>query len=162
MQAAALLAQWLRDTHPQAVAAIYWPVRSEADPRHLAALHQADYALPVVTGRGQPLQFRRWRPGDRLVEGEFDIPRPDDSSPLITPDILIVPLAAFDARGARLGYGGGFYDRTIAALRPVTAIGFAFAGQEVPEVPLGPHDQFLDGIVTEKALLMPDGNRAGL
>lgn len=160
--AAANLSQWLQKTHPEASLGIYWPVRHEADPRPLAGLHQAVFALPVVVQRGQPLEFRQWLPGDELIKGDFNIPRPCDSSPIIQPDILIVPLAAFDAQGRRLGYGGGFYDRTLAAfraLKPVVSIGFAFAAQEVPEVPTGPYDQLLDAIVTEKSLRLPVGNR---
>jgi 5-formyltetrahydrofolate cyclo-ligase len=142
--------------------AAYWPMRSEADPRPaLAALHArgVPLALPVVAGRGMPLIFRAWAPGVALVPGGFGVLVPADGPPVV-PRVLVVPLLAFDRAGFRLGYGGGFYDRTLAALRaagPVLAVGFAYAAQEVPHVPRTIDDQRLDRIVTETETIRPEG-----
>lgn len=155
LAAARHLENWLRQRRSGALIGLYWPIRDEADALGLMDLYAATYALPVVTGRSQPLVFRQWARGDALVGGDYNIPRPADSALLVQPDILIVPLAAFDATGRRMGYGGGFYDRTIAGLRnlkSVTTIGFAFAAQEVAQVPIDEFDQRLDAVVTEKAL----------
>jgi 5-formyltetrahydrofolate cyclo-ligase len=111
-------------------------------------------AMPVVIGEGVPLVFRAWSPGDPTVPGIWDIPVPLETAAAVLPDVLLVPMLAFDRRGYRLGYGGGFYDRTLQklrALKPVTAIGIAYAAQEMAEVPRGPFDQPLDWIMTEKA-----------
>ena len=100
---------------------------------------------------GLPLPFRIWTPDTPLVEGKYGTQWPADG-PDVEPHVLIVPLVAFDRTGNRLGYGGGFYDRTLAALRalrPTLAIGYAFAAQELPDLPLEPTDQPLDAIVTE-------------
>lgn len=134
----------------------YLPIRSEADPvPAMAALSRhGPVGVPEVTGPGEPLRFRLWTPGAPLEQGSFGVMIPTDA-PEMTPEILIVPLLAFDARGFRLGYGGGFYDRTLAALRaqgPVQAIGLAFAAQEVSALPVEATDQPLDAIVTEKGL----------
>jgi 5-formyltetrahydrofolate cyclo-ligase len=110
-------------------------------------------ALPVVMAKNTPLVFRQWAPGDALVIGRWDIKVPPEAAPEVLPDVLLVPLLAFDRQGYRLGYGGGFYDRTLEKLRtqkPVTAIGIAYAGQEVDEVPRDAYDQRLDWIMTEK------------
>jgi 5-formyltetrahydrofolate cyclo-ligase len=109
--------------------------------------------LPVVLGKGLPLVFRQWAPGEELVKGIWDIPIPADTAPAIEPDVLLVPMLAYDRRGYRLGYGGGFYDRTLALLRakkPVTAIGVAYHGQGVDDVPHDELDQRLDYIMTER------------
>lgn len=109
--------------------------------------------LPVVIAPGQPLVFRAWAPGDALVPGVWDIPVPLETAPQILPDVLLVPMLAFDARGYRLGYGGGFYDRTLEKLRQlknVVAIGVAYHAQMVDEVPVGPHDAPLDHVMTER------------
>lgn len=109
-------------------------------------------ALPVVAGRNKPLVFRAWAPGEPTVAGIWSIPVPPDSAPEVRPDVLLVPMLAFDRSGFRLGYGGGFYDRTLAALRavkPIVAVGVAFAGQEMAEVPREAHDEPLDWILTE-------------
>lgn len=145
---------------PQAgkVLAAYWPMRGEADPRPALAAHAGPRCLPVVSGRGRPLAFRAWAPGAPLVAGAFGAMIPPDTAPPATPEVLIVPLLAFDRRGFRLGYGGGFYDRTLEALRaagPRLAIGLAFAAQEVAEVPTEPTDQPLDLIVTEVGIITP-------
>jgi len=137
------------------VISAYWPMGSEIDPRPLIArLHEDGYpiALPVVTGAGNPLIFRAWRPGDRLEPDVFDTRVPLEYQPELTPRVLIVPLLAFDRAGYRLGYGGGFYDRTLTQLRasgPVLAVGIAHAAQEVAEVPRDGTDQPVDWIVTE-------------
>ncbi len=108
--------------------------------------------LPVVIARKQPLVFRSWMPGTPLSTGVFGIPYPPESNPEIEPSILLVPLLAFDRRGHRLGYGGGYYDRTLAALRakgPVLAIGVGYAFQEIDEVPADSVDQRIDAIATD-------------
>ena len=113
-------------------------------------------ALPVVTGAGLPLVFRVWAPGSPTVPGIWNIPMPPEGSAAVEPDVLLVPLLAFDRKGYRLGYGGGFYDRTLAMLRakkPVIAIGVAYAGQEIPEIPRGSFDQPMDWIMTERETL---------
>lgn len=110
-------------------------------------------ALPVVVGKNEPLIFRRWSPDEVLVSGLWGIQIPVDTAPEVSPDVLLVPMLAYDARGYRLGYGGGFYDRTLAklrALKKITAIGVAYSGQEVEEVPHDEHDQPLDWIMTER------------
>ena len=145
---------------PGRVVSAFWPIRAEIDVRpalhDLAATH--DLCLPVVVSRGAPLVFRRWRPGDVLREERFGTFVPQATEEL-TPEILIVPLAAFDARGFRLGYGGGFYDRTLAGLRaaggPVTAIGVAYEAQRMAEVPVEATDEPLDLIVTETGPYWP-------
>ncbi len=133
----------------------FWPLADEFDPRPLIEhFHAAGHVigLPVVIGRGQPLIFRRWQPGMTLVPGSFRVPTPPPEAPEVTPAVVLAPLLAFDAAGYRLGYGGGFYDRTLAKLRAVghvLAIGVGYAAQEVPAVPREPTDQPLDWIVTE-------------
>ncbi len=152
----ARLAQVLRGYCGRVLAG-YWPIRTEIDPRPAMATHDGPLCLPVVPGPAKPLVFRRWYPGAAMIEGAFGARIPTDETEL-TPQVLIVPLLAFDARGCRLGYGGGFYDRTLERLRargPVTAIGFAYAAQQVKQVPTEPTDQPLDLIVTETGVLMP-------
>ena len=124
----------------------------------LAQLHAAGHpiGLPVVLGKGQPLVFRAWHPGLALVAGGFKTEVPPQSSPELVPQVLIVPLLAFDAEGYRLGYGGGFYDRTLEKLRKSgarpLAVGVAFAAQHVARVPRDAYDQPVDWIVTEKSV----------
>lgn len=135
----------------------YMAMRTEIDPTPAMA-EAAAYGLvgvPVIRAAGQPLCFSRWEPEAAMVDGAFGarIPAVEE---LIDPEILIVPLVAFDAHGNRLGYGGGFYDRTLEmlrALRPRLAIGFAFDAQEAGSLPLEPTDQPLDMIVTESRVL---------
>ncbi|TDI63435.1 MAG: 5-formyltetrahydrofolate cyclo-ligase [Alphaproteobacteria bacterium] len=143
-------------SHPPGVdMAGYWPTNEEADIRPLmTALHQRGHrlALPRVMARGAPLRFLRWHPGDRLEAGFGGIPEPAAGAEEIHPEVLLVPLLGFDGTGLRLGYGGGFYDRTLAALRRaggVEAIGIAFSDQEVDSLPAGDHDERLDWVVTE-------------
>lgn len=150
------------DRHPTAalaplsgrVLAGYWPMRGEADPRPAMAAHDGPLCLPVVPGRAVPLLFRAWT-GAPLVPGPFGTSHPADSAPALTPEVLIVPLAAFDAAGNRLGYGGGYYDRTLQLLRrtgrPV-AIGLAFACQQLAEIPAEEFDEPLDMIVTDAGI----------
>ena len=145
---------------PGCVVSGYWPFRDEFDPRPLmAALLARGHvcALPVVAGRGKPLAFRVWRPGDELVEGTFGISAPGDDAAAATPRVLIVPLLAFDSRGYRLGYGGGYYDRTLGVLRAEgrveCAVGLGFEAQRVDAVPGGASDERLDWVVTERRAL---------
>ena len=138
----------------------YLPIRTEIDPRPaMQALHAqgARLSVPVIAGEGQPLRFREWTPETPLVPGPFGAPVPETGA-WITPQILIVPLVAFDGQARRLGYGGGFYDRTLEGLRaaaPTRAIGLAYAAQHQPHLPLEPTDQPLDLIVTETGPLVP-------
>ncbi len=137
------------------VVSAYWPIGSEIDPRPLMThLHEAGHpiALPVISARGNPLVFRAWRPDDPLEQAGFGTQVPLGFQPELTPRVLIVPLLAFDRAGYRLGYGGGFYDRTLARLREsgaVLAVGVAYAAQEVARVPRDGGDQPVDWIVTE-------------
>ena len=135
----------------------YMPIRTEIDP--LPAMSEAiaygPVGVPVIQAAGQPLKFSRWSPEGILKDGPFGakIPEIDD---YFDPEILIVPLVAFDAQGGRLGYGGGFYDRTLEGLRtkrPTLAIGFAFDAQEAENLPLEPTDQPLNMVVTESRVL---------
>jgi 5-formyltetrahydrofolate cyclo-ligase len=132
----------------------YMKIRTEIDPLPvMTRLHALGrrICVPVIEGAERPLAFREWRPGARMVAGPFGAVVPA-SGDWLEPTALIVPLLAFDARGYRLGYGGGFYDRTLEGLRgrgPVEAVGFAFAAQEAAEVPVEPTDQRLDLVVTE-------------
>ncbi len=149
-QAAELLADLLAGHHGHALSG-YMPMRTEIDPLPAMAAHHGTVGVPVIMGTGLPLRFRQWSPGCAMEKGAFGAMIPSEGA-WITPQVLIVPLLAFDARGYRLGYGGGFYDRTLEGLRaigPVTAIGFAFAAQEVDAVPTEAVDQVLDMIVTE-------------
>jgi 5-formyltetrahydrofolate cyclo-ligase len=141
------------------VVAGYAPIRSEIDPaplmRELAA-RGARLALPVITARGQSLRFRVWFPGDKLLSGPLGILEPSPAAAEIAPDIVLVPLAAFDRAGHRIGYGAGHYDRTLAQLRKsrhAMAIGLAFAAQEVEAIPALAHDVALDYVLTETEVL---------
>jgi 5-formyltetrahydrofolate cyclo-ligase len=134
----------------------YMPIRTEINP--IPAMAEAaahgPVGVPVIQGEGQPLKFSRWEPDGALKDGPFGakVPVVDD---YFEPEILIVPLVAFDARGGRLGYGGGFYDRTLELLRSkraILAIGFAFNAQEAEDLPLETTDQPLDLMVTETGI----------
>jgi len=137
----------------------FMPLKSEINPLPLMkklAEAGATLALPVVAGRGKPLIMRAWRWGEPLDEGVWGIREPKPVAPEVEPDILLVPLLAFDRAGNRIGYGAGYYDMTIARLRarkPVTAVGVAFAVQEVPAVPATPRDERLDLVLTENEVI---------
>ena len=134
-------------------------IRDEIDVGPLLAALAArghPLALPVVVGGPAGLVFRRWRPGDPLVAAGFGLSEPPPSAGEVAPEVLLVPLAAFDRRGHRIGYGRGYYDKALAALDAVhrrRAIGVAFAAQEVAAVPDEPHDRRLDAVLTERDLL---------
>lgn len=153
-QAAEILADFLAPYRGRPLAG-YMAMRTEIDPLAAMVAHQGPVGVPVILGAGQPLKFREWAPGCALVEGAFKAMIPAEGA-WLEPEVLIVPLVAYDARGYRLGYGGGFYDRTLEALRakrPTLAVGFAFAAQEMEAVPIEPTDQRLDAIVTETGVL---------
>jgi 5-formyltetrahydrofolate cyclo-ligase len=157
-RAAELLADFLAPHRGRALSG-YMPMRTEIDPLPAMAAHQGPVCVPVIIGAGQPLKFREWTPGCAMIPGEFGALVPADGA-WIEPEVVIVPLLAFDMRGYRLGYGGGFYDRTLQGLwakRATLAVGFAFGAQELAEVPIDGHDQRLDAIITEQGqyLLRP-------
>jgi 5-formyltetrahydrofolate cyclo-ligase len=138
------------------IVAGYSPIRSECDPiplmRSLAA-KGAQLALPVIHARDKELSFAEWRQGGQLVAGPFGILQPRSEAMLLEPDVILVPLVAFDRRCRRIGYGAGYYDRTLAILRKqkvVIAVGIAFAAQEVEAIPADEHDERLDLVLTER------------
>lgn len=143
------------------VVSVYWPIRSELNTRPLIdALAAAAFrvTLPVMHKVRHPLIFRDFTPGDELIKGPYGLSEPAEDKAVRDPDILFSPLAAFDRRGFRLGYGGGIYDATLAQLRakkPVAAIGVAYACQETDRVPTEPHDERLDHLLTEGELITP-------
>ena len=142
----------------QVVLSGYMPMRSEIDPVPAMAAHPGPVCVPVIVAKAQPLEFHRWTPEAEMVEGQFKARIPVARN-MITPQVLIVPLLAFDQAGYRLGYGGGFYDRTLQGLRargPVLAVGFAFDVQQVALVPRDATDQPLDAIVTPSNVIEPD------
>ncbi len=140
------------------IVAGYYPVRREINCiKLLEKLHgrQITIALPVVRGDELSLHFKKWSPGDALKKGQLNILEPEGDAPNVTPDILFIPLLAFDKKGYRLGYGKGHYDRTLAELQnnaSVTAVGIAYDTQEIPEVPFDQYDQRLDWILTQSGL----------
>ena len=137
----------------------YFPMKSEISPiplLHKLAARGAQLALPVVAGKGKPLIMRAWGLGEPLVAGVWGIREPGPEAPEVEPDILIVPLLAFDRHGHRIGYGAGYYDLTIAKLRakkPVVAAGIALAAQEIAAVPTTPSDVRLDLVLTEREVI---------
>jgi 5-formyltetrahydrofolate cyclo-ligase len=143
---------------PGAVVSGYWPFRSEIDPRPLMerlARLGARLALPVTPARGshEPLSFRVWTPESVLEPGTFKVHEPHPDAEAVEPDLMLVPLLAFDPYGHRLGYGAGHFDRTLhrlRALKPLTAVGLAYAAQGLARLPADPHDEKLDGIATER------------
>ena len=143
----------------RAVVSGYVPFRDELDPTPLMThLHNAGLAccVPIVVGKGRPLAFREWSPTATMRPGAYGIPVPGADAAEVTPTLMIVPMLAFDRQGRRLGYGGGYYDRTLAALRrtgPVLAVGIAYADQEIQEVPADRTDERLDWIITERDVL---------
>ena len=144
----------------------FWPMGDELDIRPvLLHFHEQGNpcALPITGRKGTPLRFRRWTPETVMVDAVFGTREPPSTADLLEPDVLIVPLLAFDAAGRRLGYGAGYYDRTLAELRgrkPVLAVGVAYAGQEVAEVPHDASDEPLDYIVTERGLIQTRPSKA--
>jgi 5-formyltetrahydrofolate cyclo-ligase len=142
----------------------YWPIRDELDPRPaMQALAERGYrlSLPVSIGRGEPLAFRAWAPSEPLAPDIMGIEAPLPSAPAVTPALLLVPMLAFDPACRRLGYGAGFYDRTLAALRragATIAVGLALSEQEVDRVPIGPDDAPLDAVVTANELLLSNAS----
>jgi 5-formyltetrahydrofolate cyclo-ligase len=146
------------------VVAGYSPIRSECDPvplmRSLAG-KGAQLALPLVDARDKPLSFSEWRQGGHLVAGPFGILQPRADAASVEPDIILVPLVAFDRALHRIGYGAGYYDRTLAALRQqrrvVVAVGIAFAAQEVAAIPGDGHDEGLDLVLTERETIFRSG-----
>ena len=133
----------------------YWPIADELDVKPLLQMLSRagiKVSLPTVIPDQKRLVFQGWSENTQLVKGPYGTLQPHRSSAFITPDILMIPLLAFDAEGGRLGYGGGYYDRTLSELRKkkeITAVGIAYAGQEINEVPTCSNDQRLDWIVTE-------------
>ena len=134
----------------------YSPIRNEIDPTPLMqqlAGQGARLALPAVAARGQSLIFRAWSPGDKLMLGPLGIPEPSPAAPEVLPDVMLVPLAAFDRAGHHIGYGAGHYDFTFAHLRKMkvlVGVGLAFAAQEIKAIPALSHDVALDYVLTER------------
>jgi 5-formyltetrahydrofolate cyclo-ligase len=144
---------------PGTIISGFMPLKSEINPLPLLQkLSQAGarLALPAIAGRGKPLIMRAWQFGAPLDRGQWGIREPKPDAPDVEPDILLVPLLAFDREGFRLGYGAGYYDMTIHRLRtrkPMTAVGIAFAAQEVPKIPTTPRDERLDLVLTEREVI---------
>jgi 5-formyltetrahydrofolate cyclo-ligase len=141
------------------IASAFLSINDEPDTLPLLAAlaaHGIRTALPVTVSRGAPLVYRHWRAGDPTSPGAMKIPEPLASAEIVDPDLLFVPMACFDRRGHRIGYGAGHYDRSLAALRAkgsVVAVGVAYGAAESPEIPDEPHDQRLDFILTERELI---------
>jgi 5-formyltetrahydrofolate cyclo-ligase len=144
---------------PGVIVAGFSPIRTEINPLPLLRRLETDgakLALPVIAGKGEPLIMRAYAFGDPLEARIWGIREPKDDAPEVEPDILIVPLAAFDRRGNRIGHGAGYYDMTINRLRSrktITAVGIAYAAQEVAEVPVTPRDERLDLVLTETEVI---------
>ena len=141
------------------VIAGYLPMRTEADPlpAMTALINDSPVCVPMIVGPGLPLAFRQWHAGAELAPASLGTSVPTEGA-MLTPEVLIVPMLAYDRSLHRLGYGGGYYDRTLAALRlsgRCHAVGLAYAGQLDPDLPVGPYDQPLDAIVTEGGVLSP-------
>jgi 5-formyltetrahydrofolate cyclo-ligase len=144
---------------PGVIVSGFMPLKSEINPLPLMQKVNdagAQLALPAIAGRGKPLIMRAWQFGTPLDRGQWGIREPKADAPEVDPDILLVPLLAFDRKGFRIGYGAGYYDMTIHRLRglkSVTAVGIAFAAQEVPDVPTTPRDERLDLVLTEREVI---------
>lgn len=142
-----------------AIVSLYWPMRDEIDVRPLIgalAAAGARTALPVMAGPEAPLVFRAWRMGEVLAPGAFGVQEPAGDAPVVEPDIIVAPLLAFDADGNRLGYGGGYYDRTLRNLRlrrEIVAVGVGYDEQEFSSVPGHTGDEILDMIITDRRTL---------
>jgi 5-formyltetrahydrofolate cyclo-ligase len=146
------------DFAPGAIIAGYRALKDEADPALLLrrlAVRGHVLALPRIAAKDCVLHFHRWQEGDVLHDNHHGIAEPAAHAERITPDIILVPLLAFDAAGHRLGYGGGYYDRTLVETR-ATTIGIAYVGQQIPSLPCEPHDMALDAILTENGLFRPE------
>ncbi|MGB5560500.1 MAG: 5-formyltetrahydrofolate cyclo-ligase [Paracoccaceae bacterium] len=135
----------------------YMPIRTEIDPLYAMAemTRFGHVGVPIVLGEGQPLEFHRWDASTPMIAGPFGALVPITPE-VVIPELVVLPLVAFDAAGYRLGYGGGFYDRTLELLRkrgPVLAVGFAYAAQQADDLPVEPTDQRLDAIVTETGVV---------
>ncbi len=147
----------LPELHEREPVGAYWPIRSEADIRAaIAAIASRGQATALSQVTHPNLVWRLWRPGDALVQGAFRVSEPGPDAPACHPRALLVPLAAFDRRGGRIGYGQGHFDRSLAALdchHSVLVIGVAFAAQEIAAVPVEPHDRPLDLVVTEREVI---------
>ena len=155
-QAAELLADYLAGFRGQTLAG-YMPMRTEIDPLPAMAVHQGAVGVPVIIAPATPLRFRAWGPGVAMVAGEFGALIPAEG-PWVDPQVVIVPLLAFDARGFRLGYGGGFYDRTLAALMPnPTTVGLGYTQGFVPDLEPEAHDIPLDAILNDNGVVWPAG-----
>lgn len=153
--AASQVLSWLETVPELRSVSGYMPIHTELDILPLMhALHARGYALsvPVIMGKAMPLKFRAWTPESRMISGPFGAMVPE-SGDWLQPDLLLCPMLAFDGTGQRLGYGGGFYDRSIAALSPVRALGFAYGAQEVDSLPHEPTDMLLDGVATETGIV---------
>ncbi|MGE0408119.1 MAG: 5-formyltetrahydrofolate cyclo-ligase [Amphiplicatus sp.] len=139
---------------PDSIVALYHPIKDELDTAPLAAAlaeKGVALALPVIIRKNAPLSFRRYAPGAPLIDGAHKTKSPPAAAGETTPGILLVPLVGFTRKGGRLGLGGGYYDRTLAALRPgVLAVGYGYGAQEVDALPLSPLDQSLDWVITER------------
>ncbi len=144
---------------PGVIVSGFMPFKSEINPlplMHKLAKRGARLALPMVAGRGKPLIMREWHWGEPLDAGVWGIREPKADAPEVDPDILLVPLLAFDRTGRRIGYGAGYYDMTLARLRarkPITAVGLGFAAQEVAQVPATERDARLDVVLTEREVI---------
>ena len=143
------------------ILSLYWPIKGEPDLRPLMAeLHGEGVAiaLPLVETKAAPLVFRRWTPETKMVRGDWNIPVPPPDAPAVTPDIVLAPLVGWDAGGYRLGYGGGYFDRTLASLSPPPfAIGIGFQSARLPTIYPQPHDIALDAILTEAGTQVEKG-----
>lgn len=142
------------------VVAAYLAIGEEIDAVSLLAPYDVTLALPVMVAKGQPLMFRSWQLGEPLIDRMWGIREPAETAPTVRPDALLVPLLGFDSHGFRLGYGGGFYDRTLQALRaqkPVLAIGVGFDEQRVDDIPRDSYDQPLDWVLTPSGLIRCTG-----
>ena len=143
-----------------AIVSAFHPLRDEPDTLTLLEVLAKEgfaTALPLVARRGSSLIFRSWRPGEAKRAGSMSIREPLEDASVVDPDLLFVPLACFDRRGHRLGYGAGYYDLTLARLRatkPIHAVGVAYGVCEVPAVPYEAHDQTLDAVVTEQETVL--------
>ncbi len=146
------------------IVALYDPIRNELDTAPLAdalAERGVGLALPVVEAKKAPLIFRRYKPGDPLIDGAYGEQVPPAPAPTVRPDIIVTPLLGFTRAGDRLGYGGGYYDRTLKSLRKtgaLVAVGYAFAAQDVDALPASPLDQRLDWVVTERGAIRCSGD----